>query len=80
LRDFLGLLRDAWKKPLKVAGLSDSVTAYSMRHSAIADLVTSGLDLLTVALISGTSVATTERHYGHLRADHAAAALVGLAL
>lgn len=76
--------KDAWKKPVKAAakagGLPDSVTAYSMRHSAITDLVTSGLDLLTVAQLSGTSVAMIERHYGHLRADHAAAALATLAI
>lgn len=76
--------KDAWKKPVKAAakaaGLSDAITAYAMRHSVITDLVTGGLDLLTVAQLSGTSVAMIERHYGHLRADHAAAALAGLAL
>jgi integrase len=76
--------KDAWKKPVKaaakVAGLPDTVTAYAMRHSAITDLVTGGLDLLTVAQLSGTSVAMIERHYGHLRADHAAAALATLTL
>ncbi len=51
-----------------------------MRHSVITDLVTGGLDLLTVAQLSGTSVAMIEKHYGHLRADHAAAALAGLTL
>jgi len=76
--------KDAWKKPIKAAviaaGLPGSTTAYAMRHSAITDLVTAGLDLLTVAQLSGTSVAMIERHYGHLRADHAAAALATLAL
>jgi integrase len=76
--------KDAWKKPIKSAvkttGLPEGITAYSMRHSAITDLVTGGLDLLTVAQLSGTSVAMIERHYGHLRADHAAAALAALAL
>ncbi|MEO8526401.1 MAG: tyrosine-type recombinase/integrase [Caldimonas sp.] len=61
--------KDAWKKPVKAAakaaGLPDTVTAYEMRHSAITDLVTDGLDLLTVAQLSGTSVAMIERHYGH---------------
>ena len=72
-----------WKKPIKAAviaaELPGSITAYAMRHSAITDLVTGGLDLLTVAQLSGTSVAMIERHYGHLRADHAAAALATLA-
>lgn len=76
--------KDSWKKPIKVAakaaGLVDSVTAYTLRHSVITDLVTNGLDLLTVAQLSGTSVAMIEKHYGHHRADHAAKALAGLAL
>ena len=76
--------KDAWKKPVKAAAvaaeLPASITAYAMRHSSITDLVTGGLDLLTVAQLSGTSVAMIERHYGHLRADHAAAALATLAL
>jgi site-specific recombinase XerD len=76
--------KDAWKRPVRAAataaGLPVSVTAYALRHSSITDLVTGGLDLLTVAQLSGTSVAMIERHYGHLRADHAAAALAALAL
>jgi site-specific recombinase XerD len=76
--------KDAWKGPIKAAvaaaELPSSVTAYSLRHSVITDLVTGGLDLLTVAQLSGTSVAMIERHYGHMRADHAAAALARLAL
>lgn len=76
--------KDSWKKPVKTAakaaGLADSITAYAMRHSTITDLVTGGLDLLTVAQVSGTSVAMIEKHYGHLRAEHAAAALATLTL
>ena len=76
--------KDAWKGPVKeatvAAGLPPSVTAYAIRHSVITDLVTDGLDLLSVAQLSGTSVAMIERHYGHLRADHAAAALARLSL
>lgn len=77
--------KDSWKKPLKIAAglakLNSSVSAMTLRHSVITDLiVTSGLDLLTVAQLSGTSVSMIEKHYGHLRADHAAAALAKLAL
>ena len=76
--------KDAWKRPIKsaatAAGLPQTVTAYTLRHSVITDLVTNGLDLLTVAQLSGTSVAMIEKHYGHHRADHAAKALEGLAL
>jgi integrase len=76
--------KDAWKLPVKAAAMAaelpQSTTAYTLRHSVITDLVTGGLDLLTVAQLSGTSVAMIERHYGHLRADHAAAALAKLAV
>lgn len=76
--------KDSWKKPIKAAakeaGLTSAVSAYTIRHSVITDLVTNGLDLLTVAQLSGTSVAMIEKHYGHHRADHAAKALAGLAL
>ncbi|WP_395407968.1 tyrosine-type recombinase/integrase [Pseudoduganella sp. UC29_106] len=74
--------KDSWKDPVKeaarAAGLPDAVTAYTLRHAAITDLVIGGLDLLTVAQISGTSVAMIEKHYGHLRADIAASALAKL--
>jgi integrase len=76
--------KDAWKKPIKEAArtaqLPADVTAYTMRHSAITDLVVGGLDALTVAQLSGTSLAMIDKHYGHLRADRAVAALELLAL
>jgi integrase len=76
--------KDDWKKPIKVAAdaarLPAATTAYALRHSVITDLVTGGLDVLTVARLAGTSVLMIERHYGHLRADHAAAALASLAV
>ncbi len=76
--------KDAWKKPVKVAAeaarLPADVTAYTLRHSVITDLIASGLDVLTVARLSGTSLQMIDRHYGHLRAEHAAAALAALAL
>jgi integrase len=74
--------KDSWKVPIKeavtAAELPAATTAYTVRHSVITDLVHDGLDLLTVAQISGTSVAMIERHYGHLRQDRAAAALARL--
>lgn len=76
--------KDGWKGPIKAgviaAKLPLEATAYTLRHSTITDLVQDGLDLLTVAQISGTSVAMIERHYGHLQRKRAAAALAGLAL
>lgn len=76
--------KDAWKGPIKeaaaLAELPPETTAYTLRHSTITDLVVGGLDLLTVAQLSGTGVTMIEKHYGHLRREHAAAALAGLAL
>lgn len=76
--------RDAWKGPVKdaaaAAGLPPATTAYTLRHSTITDLVTAGLDLFTVAALSGTSIAMIEKHYGHLQQERARAALEGLAL
>jgi integrase len=76
--------KDAWKYPLKAAaqkaGLPAETVAYSLRHSVITDLMHGGLDLLTVAQISGTSVTMIEKHYGHLRGDVAAIALAKLVL
>ncbi len=76
--------KDAWKKPFKAAaaaaGLPAQATMYTIRHSTISDLVHGGLDLLTVAQISGTSVRMIELHYGHLRSEVAATALERLAL
>jgi len=76
--------KDAWKWPIKAAvkaaNLPEGTTAYTLRHSVISDLVHDGLDLLTVAQISGTSVAMIERHYGHLRGEVAATALARLAI
>lgn len=76
--------KDAWKGPVKAsamaAGLPEDTTAYTLRHSVISDLVHDGLDLLTVAQISGTSVRMIEKHYGHLRSEVAVSALAKLAL
>ena len=72
--------KDAIKEAATAAGLPIGVVAYTLRHSTITDLVQSGLDLLTIAQVSGTSVAMIEKHYGHLQRKRAAAALAGLAL
>lgn len=76
--------RHAWKLPIKdavtAAGLPSNITAYALRHSTITDLIADGVPALTVAQLSGTSVAMIERHYGHLLQDQAAAALAKLVL
>jgi integrase len=77
-------VKDRWKRAVKAAveeaKLPAAITAYALRHSVITDLVTGGLPILTVAQISGTSVAMIERFYGHLQQRHAAEALGALAL
>lgn len=76
--------KDSWKGPFRAAAdaakLPAAVTLYVLRHSTITDLVHGGLDLLTVAQISGTSVLMIERNYGHIRPDTATNALAALAL
>jgi integrase len=76
--------RHTWKAPIsdaaKTAKLPPNVTAYTLRHSTITDLVTGGLPLLTIGQISGTSAEMIEKHYGHLIRDAAVEALASLAL
>jgi integrase len=83
-RDGRAWNKDAWKHPIKnavmAAELPSRVAAYTLRHSVITDLVRDGLPVLTVAQLSGTSVAMIERHYGHLVRSDAEQALERLAL
>lgn len=76
--------KNSWKLPIraaaKAAGLPEGVTAYTLRHSTITDLVNDGLPLLTIAQISGTSAEMIERHYGHLVSEAALKALRTLEL
>lgn len=76
--------RHTWKRPIRLAcqaaGFTEGVTAYTLRHSVITDLVQDGLDLMTVAQLAGTSVAMIEKHYAHLNWERASQALAGLTL
>ncbi|WP_241461744.1 tyrosine-type recombinase/integrase [Aurantiacibacter luteus] len=76
--------KDSWKGPIKDAAagakLPQAVAAYTLRHSVLTDLIRDGLPVLTVAQLSGTSVAMIERHYGHLVRRDAEDALARLAL
>ena len=71
---------DAIADAAKAAKLPSGTVAYTLRHSVITDLVTDGLPLLTVAQLSGTSVAMIAKHYGHLVGKDAEQALARLAL
>lgn len=63
--------RDSWKKIFKSAvekaKLSDSVVMYSLRHTAISEMILAGMDSFIVAKLTGTSVAMIEANYGHLK-------------
>ncbi|MXO66588.1 tyrosine-type recombinase/integrase [Altererythrobacter endophyticus] len=76
--------KDAWKYPIKEAvkavGLPGAASAYTLRHSVITDLIRARLPILTVAQLSGTSVAMIEKHYGHLVRDDAEEALASIAV
>ena len=76
--------KDAWKHPIKDAveasDLPRAASAYTLRHSVITDLIRSRLPILTVAQLSGTSVAMIEKHYGHLVRDDAEEALASIAI
>ena len=73
-----------WNDPIAAASaalnLPAGVTAYTLRHSTITDLVAGGLPLLAVAQVSDTSAEMIEQHYGHLGRGLVTEALEGLAL
>jgi integrase len=76
--------KSTWAPAIRAAATAAKVpvgvTSYTLRHSTITDLIAAGLDTLQVARMSGTSLPMIEKHYGHLRAEHAAAALATLAV
>lgn len=76
--------RFAWGAAIRdavaAAKLPKATCAYTLRHSAITDLVTGGLDLFTISKIAGTSILMIERHYGHLLREHARTALARLSV
>lgn len=76
--------KDTWNDPITKASLFANlplgVTAYTLRHSTITDLIIGGLPLLVVAQLSDTSIEIIERHYNHLSGTAATKALAGLVL
>jgi integrase len=63
--------KDSWKKVFKTAveraGLPDGVVMYSLRHTAISEMILAGMDSFIVSKLAGTSVAMIESNYGHLK-------------
>lgn len=67
--------QDKFSKAVEDAGLPDDVVLYSIRHAAISEMVSGGIDAFIVAALAGTSTAMIDRHYGHLRHDRTRAKL-----
>lgn len=71
--------KDSWKKPFKAAvsaaKLPPTVVMYSLRHTAISEMIAAGMDSFIVAKLAGTSTAMIDKHYGHLRHDKTRAKL-----
>ena len=63
--------KDSWKKRFKAAvraaKLPEDVVLYSVRHTAISELIAGGMDSFVVAKLAGTSTNMIDKHYGHLR-------------
>ena len=67
--------RDLFQEVRKTAKLDDDIVPYTLRHVAITEMVVSGIDLLSVARLAGTSVTMIQKHYGHLMKEKIAAQL-----
>lgn len=71
--------KDSWKKPFKdaakAAGLPADVVLYSLRHTAISEMIAAGIDTFIVAKLAGTSTDMIDKHYGHLHHDKTRARL-----
>jgi len=70
--------RDAMQEAVKAALLPGDAVLYSMRHAAISEMLTAGLDPLSVARLAGTSVEMISKHYGHLAQEHVRKQLEGV--
>jgi integrase len=58
-------------KRLKVElGLDPKVVFYSYRHTFITQAIERGVDVATVAELTGTSISMIQKHYGHLASKH----------
>lgn len=63
--------KERWGRPfkdiVKNAGLPETVVLYALRHTAISEMILSGMDSFIVAKQAGTSVEMIEKNYGHLK-------------
>ncbi|CAN7430022.1 tyrosine-type recombinase/integrase [Caballeronia sp. LjRoot34] len=65
--------KDNWKKLFRQAvtdaELPDDIVMYSLRHTAISEMIASGMDSSIVAKLAGTSTHMIDLHYLHLKHD-----------
>ncbi len=54
------------KKAVAKAGLPADTVVYALRHSWITDAIVGGMDVVTAARLTGTSVEMINKNYGHL--------------
>ncbi len=54
------------KKAVEKAGLPTGTVVYALRHSWITDAIVGGMDVVTAARLTGTSVEMINKNYGHL--------------
>lgn len=76
--------KDSWKKPVKEAAkaakLPPTIVMYSLRHTAISEMIANGIDSFEVARMAGTSTEMIDKHYGHLRHDRMRTKLDAIAI
>lgn len=68
------------REAVQAARLPKETVFYTLRHTFIASAITGGLDIHTVAKITGTSVRMIEEHYGKLLQEDARERLNRIAL
>lgn len=72
-------IRGVWaiwlREARRQSGLGDDVVLYSLRHTAISEMIMQGMDAFSVARMAGTSTAQIDAHYGHLCAERTRSAL-----
>lgn len=69
---------DPVREAASSAGLPAGTCLYTLRHSFITESIASGMSLLEVARLVGTSLAMIDKHYGHLVQDSTRRRLAGV--
>ncbi|PVM84435.1 hypothetical protein DDF62_22125 [Caulobacter radicis] len=73
-RPLAGRIRTGFEGVVRDAGLDGEVTPHWMRHTCVTWLMEAGVSVWDASGYTGMSPAMIEKHYGHHRPDHQAAA------